>query len=287
MNGKKLQEQAREQAQELPGSGLEHPFGPGWEVFKVRDKVFMLLTDVTGEPDRHRQGGAGGRQSAAGAARGHHPGLPHEQAALDHAAPRREPAKAARRRPGHRVVPARCGGPAPREASCGPRDLWQARPVTLSGEQVQQTARDAAAALERGQQRPAVHAAPGGVEGRDKVFLIVTEDDPDRQIITVKADPHHADALRRDHDSITAGHYLDKQHWISVGPGRGVTKRLIETWYTGPTTSPPTTGETPARERADRAAPTARPPAPTSTTRRLDDSTRPQTTPDPRRDFLA
>ena len=27
-----------------------YPFGPDWEVFKVRDKVFMLMTDVTGEP---------------------------------------------------------------------------------------------------------------------------------------------------------------------------------------------------------------------------------------------
>ena len=50
MNGNKLQEQARERAQELPGARLEHPFGPDWEVFKVRDKVFMLLTDITGEP---------------------------------------------------------------------------------------------------------------------------------------------------------------------------------------------------------------------------------------------
>jgi predicted DNA-binding protein (MmcQ/YjbR family) len=50
VNDNTLQEQARERAQELPGAGLEHPFGPEWEVFKVRDKVFMLLTDVTGEP---------------------------------------------------------------------------------------------------------------------------------------------------------------------------------------------------------------------------------------------
>jgi predicted DNA-binding protein (MmcQ/YjbR family) len=100
--------------------------------------------------------------------------------------------------------------------------------VTLSGEQVQRTARDTAAALERVScGRPFTpHLEVWKVDG--KVFLIVTEDDPDLQIITVKADPHHADALRRDHDSITAGHYLDKQHWISVGPGRGVTKRLIE-----------------------------------------------------------
>ncbi|HEY3506117.1 MAG TPA: MmcQ/YjbR family DNA-binding protein [Actinocatenispora sp.] len=49
MNDNKLQELARERAQELPGAGLEHPFGPEWEVFKVRDKVFMLLTELTGE----------------------------------------------------------------------------------------------------------------------------------------------------------------------------------------------------------------------------------------------
>lgn len=50
MNGEELQDSARARVQELPGAGLEHPFGPGWEVFKVRDKVFMLMTDVTGEP---------------------------------------------------------------------------------------------------------------------------------------------------------------------------------------------------------------------------------------------
>lgn len=33
---------------ELPGATLTHPFGPDWEVFKVRDKVFLLLTAVTG-----------------------------------------------------------------------------------------------------------------------------------------------------------------------------------------------------------------------------------------------
>ncbi|MGO4680855.1 MmcQ/YjbR family DNA-binding protein [Microbacterium sp. 2MCAF23] len=50
MKGEELQERARACAEELPGAGLEHPFGPGWEVYKVRDRVFMLLTDVTGEP---------------------------------------------------------------------------------------------------------------------------------------------------------------------------------------------------------------------------------------------
>ena len=50
MEGIALQQFARDRADELPGAGLEHPFGPEWEVFKVRGKVFMLLTAVTGEP---------------------------------------------------------------------------------------------------------------------------------------------------------------------------------------------------------------------------------------------
>jgi predicted DNA-binding protein (MmcQ/YjbR family) len=100
--------------------------------------------------------------------------------------------------------------------------------MTLSGVRLQQIARDTAASLDdvsRGHPfTPHLDVWKVG----DKVFLIVTDDDPDLQIITVKVDPHHADPLRRDHDSITAGHYLDKQHWISVGPGWGVTRRLIE-----------------------------------------------------------
>jgi predicted DNA-binding protein (MmcQ/YjbR family) len=50
MQDETVQKYARERADELPGSGLEHPFGPDWDVYKVRDKVFMLMTDRTGEP---------------------------------------------------------------------------------------------------------------------------------------------------------------------------------------------------------------------------------------------
>lgn len=50
MNGSALQTFAAECADELPGARLEHPFGPDWEVFKVRGKVFMLMTDVPGKP---------------------------------------------------------------------------------------------------------------------------------------------------------------------------------------------------------------------------------------------
>ncbi|MFB4319905.1 MmcQ/YjbR family DNA-binding protein [Actinomadura sp. 21ATH] len=37
-------------AQELPEARLGHPFGDDWEVFKVRGKVFMLMTEVPGRP---------------------------------------------------------------------------------------------------------------------------------------------------------------------------------------------------------------------------------------------
>ncbi|GEK80609.1 MmcQ/YjbR family DNA-binding protein [Agrococcus baldri] len=50
MKGDTLQQHARDRAAELPGAGLEHPFGPEWDVFKVRGKVFMLMTEITGEP---------------------------------------------------------------------------------------------------------------------------------------------------------------------------------------------------------------------------------------------
>ena len=60
-----------------------------------------------------------------------------------------------------------------------------------------------------------------------KVFLIVTENDPTLQIVTLKVDPQFGDALRRDFDTITIGHYLDKQHWIPIGPGAGISRQLI------------------------------------------------------------
>lgn len=50
MQADTIQRYARARAEELPGAGLEHPFGPEWEVFKVGGKVFMLLTEITGEP---------------------------------------------------------------------------------------------------------------------------------------------------------------------------------------------------------------------------------------------
>lgn len=50
MDGQIIQQYAAGRTQELPGAYLGHPFGPDWDVYKVRGKVFMLQTDITGEP---------------------------------------------------------------------------------------------------------------------------------------------------------------------------------------------------------------------------------------------
>ncbi|CAM5604850.1 hypothetical protein SPURM210S_05679 [Streptomyces purpurascens] len=81
MNGTTLHKTAADCAEELPGAQLEHPFGDVWEVFKVRGKVFMLMTRRFGTPRRDPQGGPRRGPRPAGAVQPHHPRLPHEQAA--------------------------------------------------------------------------------------------------------------------------------------------------------------------------------------------------------------
>ncbi|WP_405806899.1 MmcQ/YjbR family DNA-binding protein [Streptomyces sp. NBC_01187] len=98
--------------------------------------------------------------------------------------------------------------------------------MSAAGDRLQGTARQAALALpgtDHGYpftQHLDVYKVAG------KVFLIVT-DDPDEQIITVKCEPEHARAQICRYVSITPGRYLDKRHWISLGPGPGITKRLV------------------------------------------------------------
>jgi predicted DNA-binding protein (MmcQ/YjbR family) len=98
--------------------------------------------------------------------------------------------------------------------------------MPVSGERLQETARETARALAgTGHGRPfteqlEVHKVA------DKVFLIVT-DDPAEPIITVKAEPEYGRLLRSRHPSITPGRYLDERHWISLGPGPGVTRDLV------------------------------------------------------------
>lgn len=46
MDAEALQETARKHAESLPAAQLEQPFGPDYDVFKVRGKMFLMLTDV-------------------------------------------------------------------------------------------------------------------------------------------------------------------------------------------------------------------------------------------------
>lgn len=46
MDGDALQDTARQRAEELPGTEQVYPFGPEHEVFKVRGKVFLLMTEL-------------------------------------------------------------------------------------------------------------------------------------------------------------------------------------------------------------------------------------------------
>ncbi len=50
VQGMELQERAAARTTELPGAELTYPFGEDWKVWKVCGKVFMLQTEVTGEP---------------------------------------------------------------------------------------------------------------------------------------------------------------------------------------------------------------------------------------------
>ena len=99
--------------------------------------------------------------------------------------------------------------------------------MTLSGKQLQQHARHSAMSLEHVSSGYPFTAHLEVFKVHQKVFLIVTEDDPDLQIITVKVDPHLGDALRRDVETITPGRYFSKRHWISIAAGSGITKQLI------------------------------------------------------------
>lgn len=50
MDPRTLQEVARARALELPAAELTQPFGPDYDVAKVLGKMFLLLTEVRGEP---------------------------------------------------------------------------------------------------------------------------------------------------------------------------------------------------------------------------------------------
>jgi predicted DNA-binding protein (MmcQ/YjbR family) len=104
--------------------------------------------------------------------------------------------------------------------------VWRSGTRSHSQRRLQTRAREVAASLpDVSHSRPFVEKLDVYKVG-DRVFMIVT-DDPDERIITLKADPDHASALRDHFPTVTFGRYLDKGHWISIGAGRGITSQLI------------------------------------------------------------
>ncbi|MFE9354967.1 MmcQ/YjbR family DNA-binding protein [Streptomyces olivaceoviridis] len=98
--------------------------------------------------------------------------------------------------------------------------------MSAAGDRLQHTARQAALALPNVSHGRPFTPRLDVYKVAGKVFLIVT-DDPDEQIITVKCEPEHARAQERGYATITPGRYLDKRNWISLGPGPGITRRLV------------------------------------------------------------
>ena len=76
MNADELRARAHEVARTLPGSQLDRPFGPDWDVYKVRGRIFALLTETTGPQmltlKADPQDGAALRRQYADIAPGYH-----------------------------------------------------------------------------------------------------------------------------------------------------------------------------------------------------------------------
>lgn len=50
MEPTQIQQWARDRIEELPGAVLTRPFGDDHDVYRVSDKIFMMLTDKPGRP---------------------------------------------------------------------------------------------------------------------------------------------------------------------------------------------------------------------------------------------
>ncbi|MQY30644.1 MmcQ/YjbR family DNA-binding protein [Nocardia aurantia] len=229
MRAQQLLSVAQKTAARLPGAVSEQPFGPDWQVYKVGAKVFMLVTEVRGEsmvivkadPDD----AIALRHQFPEITPGYHMNKRHwiTVTAGDGISARlvRELVTDSHRHVVSGLPVADRPANSDRRARPGP-----AQRGGLTGTRLQSTARRIAnslAGVSHG--RPFVEKLEVYKTG-DKVFLIVT-DDPDEQIITVKADPERGQLLRECFPSVTVGRYLDKHHWVSIGAGRGVTPELV------------------------------------------------------------
>lgn len=127
MDGSALHTTAADCAQELPAAELEQPFGPDWEMFKVRGKVFMLMTEVPGRPVVILKAEPGEVRALQEHNSHITPGYHMNKEALDHPGGRAGRRCEARERTGHRLLPARGRPAAPGSAARRPAQLRQGR----------------------------------------------------------------------------------------------------------------------------------------------------------------
>jgi predicted DNA-binding protein (MmcQ/YjbR family) len=59
-----------------------------------------------------------------------------------------------------------------------------------------------------------------------KVFAMTTTVQGEA-IVTLKCEPDTGEALRQEYRTVRAGYHMNKKHWISIGPGHGVTDLLL------------------------------------------------------------
>lgn len=59
-----------------------------------------------------------------------------------------------------------------------------------------------------------------------KVFALMSGHD-DTAMVTVKANPDDALALREQHQDITPGYHMNKKHWITLRPGGNMDAALV------------------------------------------------------------
>lgn len=62
---------------------------------------------------------------------------------------------------------------------------------------------------------------------RGKIFM-VGADVHGRFLLTLKCDPEESPVLQRAYPSVVPGWHMNKRHWISVSPGPGVDRGLVE-----------------------------------------------------------
>jgi predicted DNA-binding protein (MmcQ/YjbR family) len=59
-----------------------------------------------------------------------------------------------------------------------------------------------------------------------KVFAMTTTVQGEA-IVTLKCEPDTGEALRQEYPTVRAGYHMNKKHWISIGPGPGITEQLL------------------------------------------------------------